>query len=85
MALVPCPECGKNISDEATACPACGKSLSEEERKPRLKRVTWGLQDHVKMVEEETKDTGVQRWGCRYPLLALILIPILVIIYLLLR
>jgi hypothetical protein len=27
MALVKCPECGKEISQEAFACPACGKPL----------------------------------------------------------
>ena len=24
MALIPCPECGKEVSDRALACPACG-------------------------------------------------------------
>lgn len=24
MALIPCPQCGKNISDKATKCPKCG-------------------------------------------------------------
>ena len=24
MALIKCPECGKEISDKATACPNCG-------------------------------------------------------------
>ena len=24
MALIKCPECGKEISDQATACPNCG-------------------------------------------------------------
>ncbi|GKS74826.1 zinc-ribbon domain-containing protein [Acidovorax sp. SUPP950] len=24
MALVPCPECNRQISDQATACPGCG-------------------------------------------------------------
>lgn len=26
MALIPCPECGKQISDKALACPSCGYS-----------------------------------------------------------
>lgn len=29
MALVKCKECGKEISDKATACPNCGCPLSE--------------------------------------------------------
>lgn len=28
MALVTCPECGKQISDKATACPSCGAPIS---------------------------------------------------------
>src|SRR5579871_3314211 len=27
MALVPCPECGKNVSTRASACPHCGCPL----------------------------------------------------------
>jgi len=29
MALIACPECGNQISTEATACPACGYPLAE--------------------------------------------------------
>lgn len=29
MALIKCPECGKEISDKASACPNCGCPLSE--------------------------------------------------------
>lgn len=28
MAMITCPECGKQISDKATACPNCGAALS---------------------------------------------------------
>jgi hypothetical protein len=27
MALIKCSECGKNVSDKATACPGCGAPL----------------------------------------------------------
>ena len=30
MALIKCPECGKEISDKAAACPHCGLPLSKE-------------------------------------------------------
>ena len=30
MALVDCPECGKQVSTRATACPHCGFPLSRE-------------------------------------------------------
>ncbi len=30
MALIQCPECGKEISNKAQACPHCGKPMQEE-------------------------------------------------------
>lgn len=30
MALIKCPECGKEISDQATSCPNCGYPISNE-------------------------------------------------------
>ena len=32
MALIKCPECGKEISDKTTACPNCGMPLRREDR-----------------------------------------------------
>lgn len=32
MALIKCPECGKEISDKASACPNCGMPLRSEDR-----------------------------------------------------
>lgn len=32
MALIACPECGRQISTEARACPACGYPLAERSR-----------------------------------------------------
>lgn len=29
MAMIQCPECGKNVSDLASACPNCGYPLSQ--------------------------------------------------------
>ena len=29
MALINCPECGKEISDKATACPSCGTPINK--------------------------------------------------------
>ena len=33
MALIKCPECGKEISDQADFCPNCGYSFEEKKRK----------------------------------------------------
>ena len=30
MALITCPECGKQISDKALSCPNCGLPLSQD-------------------------------------------------------
>ena len=27
MALIPCPDCGRQVSTEATACPECGRPI----------------------------------------------------------
>lgn len=29
MALIKCPECGKEISDKASACPNCGITMND--------------------------------------------------------
>lgn len=41
MALVTCPECGKEISNKANACPNCG--WSNAPKKARKKIVTWSV------------------------------------------
>lgn len=33
MALIQCPECGKEVSDKARKCPHCGYPLEELEKK----------------------------------------------------
>lgn len=33
MALIKCPECGKEISDKATSCPGCGYKISKTYKK----------------------------------------------------
>ena len=42
MALINCPECGKEISDQAKTCPNCGirikRKKTEEEKKKTLKK-----------------------------------------------
>ena len=37
MALIKCPECGKeNVSDSAAACPSCGYGIKEHFDKIRI-------------------------------------------------
>lgn len=33
MALINCPECGKEISDQAASCPSCGTPINKGEKK----------------------------------------------------
>lgn len=33
MALIKCPECGKEISDTATTCPHCGTKTNYQKKK----------------------------------------------------
>lgn len=35
MALIPCPNCGKEISDRAEKCPACGFEVKEKEEEKK--------------------------------------------------
>lgn len=37
MALIKCPECGKEVSDRAESCPVCGFPLANEKNKGRIK------------------------------------------------
>ena len=41
MALIKCPECGKEISDKAPACIHCGYPLSTTANNPSNVKATW--------------------------------------------
>ncbi|MCM1233354.1 MAG: zinc ribbon domain-containing protein [Ruminococcus flavefaciens] len=34
MALINCPECGNEVSDQADSCPHCGMTLKEAQKQP---------------------------------------------------
>ena len=38
MALIKCPECGKQISDQAEACPKCGCPIEPKTYCPECKK-----------------------------------------------
>ena len=40
MALIPCRECGKEISDQAVACPHCGAPLSVQPVAQKHEQIT---------------------------------------------
>ena len=37
MALIKCPECNNQISDQADSCPKCGYELKKKEKEPENK------------------------------------------------
>ena len=39
MAMINCPECGKEISDNAKSCPNCGYSLKKSFKKKSKKGI----------------------------------------------
>jgi hypothetical protein len=45
MALIKCPECQRQISDQASACPACGYSLAADKKRKRSRATAlgWGV------------------------------------------
>ena len=36
MPLIPCPECGQMVSEQARNCPACGFPILKEEKSPEI-------------------------------------------------
>lgn len=43
MALIKCPECGKEISDKATSCPNCGCPSTDIEDAEKINDTTQGI------------------------------------------
>lgn len=41
MAIIQCPECGKDVSDSAYKCPSCGKQLRKPKRGIMGKLFLW--------------------------------------------
>lgn len=36
MALINCPECGKEISDQAVSCPNCGTPINNQKKSKNI-------------------------------------------------
>lgn len=57
MALINCPECGKEVSNAAESCPHCGypiKRFIEEEQKKRKQEETQALKQKAKEQKDKT-------------------------------
>lgn len=66
MALIKCPECGQEISDQATSCPNCGCPMKENEEATEI----------VELIEE--KNIKKQRRQNRVLVIGIIVVAILV-------
>lgn len=53
MAMIKCPECGKELSDKAASCPNCGCPM--EDIKSRLEEMQAEREEQLKAKEEEKK------------------------------
>ena len=38
MALIKCPDCGKEVSDVAPACPNCGRPIAQQQNKRSFRK-----------------------------------------------
>lgn len=64
MALIKCPECGNDVSTEATACPKCGCPIKKQKIEPKP-------QQETQPVNQQNSSTGS---GCGTVILVIIAI-----------
>lgn len=85
MALMSCPECGKEVSDKAIACPNCGYPINNKELKP-------DTNNHVMIFEGKSYDMSElvnymeipndnPTWEVEHNMLARIIPPLSIIGY----
>lgn len=61
MALIQCPECGKNFSDKVSACPECGCSLTQALiSSPKIQKSVLDIVDNMKDEQANMLSTLVQ-------------------------
>ena len=78
MALIKCPECGKDISDKANACIHCGCPLNEQKEDVGIRRTSFidedTLMDNIhkipadalKSIEEKEPHSPFPLYGYGY-------------------
>ncbi len=57
MALIKCPDCGREVSDSAPTCPNCGRRIDTSVRCPKC-----GSTD-TKVISGASKAVSVALWG----------------------
>lgn len=63
MALIVCPECGKNISDKASACPHCGLPAEFFVKKSTTVDTKGGSSNSNTGLPNMPKDVNLQNLG----------------------
>lgn len=57
MALIKCPECGRQVSDKAPTCPGCGSPIDTAVRCPKCGS------SNVKLISGASKAASIALWG----------------------
>lgn len=57
MAIIKCPECGKDVSDKARNCPHCGNPIDTKVYCPKCGS------SHVQVISGASKALSVAMWG----------------------
>jgi len=70
MGLIACPDCQSEISSEAPACPKCG-------------RPTKAVQE-PEIIKSRPESTPLENWGCKYPLILIVIVLVAVLLFFLL-
>lgn len=61
MALIKCPECGRSVSDMATACPDCGYPIAKNNPSGDV-RIKMNLEGYLLSIIVYEAETGRELW-----------------------
>ena len=78
MALINCPECGKEISDKAGNCSNCGCPIQPEQETKDGKGERWSFEKSPKITEKEKKEKPKKKSGCLKIILIIVAICIVI-------
>lgn len=79
MALINCPECGKEISDKAGNCPNCGCPIQPEQEAAKDNRgERWSSEQSSKTVTKKNQDKPKKKGGCLKVLLVIVAVIVVI-------
>lgn len=62
MALIKCPECGKDVSDKAESCPNCGFPIESSSGKVKIILPVFRREENQKVTISKTGNVGNFIW-----------------------